>query len=352
MTTLVDDLVTCAECDTTLSIDDVHHTVNAIAVCDPCARVRYWFCDICRRYSDESTTAADDDNSVCQSCELPHGYYECDDCETLITRGSLCTYHRRRHLTSCSCGECSCDNIHTYDFKPEPDFRGTGPLFLGLELEINVPRGEVDTCATQALEQLGTLGYLKDDSSIQHGFELVTHPMSYRWAIDSFPWQLLDDLAQRGCHGDDTGLHVHVSRDAFDDPRHVFLWMKFIYRNEYHVQALARRVSNQYAAFTPTARANVTHTCKGTHHNERMSAINTLNRTTFELRMFASSLNPKQVQAALAFAAASVEYTRELTLAAISRHRGWEWDAFTRWLDQRPQFAPLTQECEALACAC
>jgi hypothetical protein len=58
------------------------------------------------------------------------------------------------------------------------------------------------------------------------------------------------------------------------------------------------------------------------------------------------------VQAALAFADASVRYTRALTVLDIARHSGWDWSSFTRWLPEHPQYLPLTRELEALACAC
>lgn len=70
-----------------------------------------------------------------------------------------------------------------------------------------------------------------------------------------------------------------------------------------------------------------------------------------KLRVFASSLHRQQVLAALAFADASVEYTRGLTAAQIARRCGWEWSAFTAWIATRPHYAALTSELEDLACA-
>jgi hypothetical protein len=67
--------------------------------------------------------------------------------------------------------------------------------------------------------------------------------------------------------------------------------------------------------------------------------------------VFASSLDPHEVQAALGFAAASVEYTRDLTVDKILKDGGWAWPAFVAWLDQQPAYAPLTEQLEALQCA-
>jgi hypothetical protein len=64
--------------------------------------------------------------------------------------------------------------------------------------------------------------------------------------------------------------------------------------------------------------------------------------------VFASSLRPVHVQAALGFAAASVEYTRGLTIPDLVHHDGWSWPAFTTWLADRPAYRALRAQMEAL----
>jgi hypothetical protein len=84
----------------------------------------------------------------------------------------------------------------------------------------------------------------------------------------------------------------------------------------------------------------------------RYQAINTCPRDTFELRIFASSLTAQEVQAALALAAASVDYTSALTVADITQRDGWDWETFARWVNEQPQYAPLSREMERLSCVC
>jgi hypothetical protein len=127
--------------------------------------------------------------------------------------------------------------------------------------------------------------------------------------------------------------------------------MKFIYRNQRQVETLARRPSNAWAAFTADDRRAVKDYAKGAY-SARYRAINTGNPDTFELRIFASSLDPTEVQAALGFACASIEYTGQLTVTAIAAHRGWSWLAFVTWLAQRPDYAPLRHQLEDLSCVC
>jgi hypothetical protein len=312
-------------------------------------------CDRCQRTVAEDDTVDTVRGSViCQDCL--YGYYwHCTECDGWNRDGDSCG-------NGCCDPDCNCDScrpgrfgglVEDYDYKPSPVFNGTGPLYLGAEIELDTPYGREGECAQLAGEALGSLGYLKADSSIE-GFEIVTHPMSYEWAMANFPWAMLTELQDAGCSagaGAGTGIHVHVSRAGFDSPCHAYRWMKFVYRNQRQVITLARRSSPEWAAFTDDDRRAVKDYAKG-GCGSRYQAINPNNTATFELRVFAGSLDPGQVQAALAFAAASVEYTRDLSVAAIAHHAGWGWRSFVAWLADRPVYQPLTAQLEALQCVC
>ncbi|MFC9249903.1 hypothetical protein [Amycolatopsis thailandensis] len=337
------DSFVCGDCRSCRTGETSFHATDGRELCGICVEA-YHQCDGCSLFDEYSTAAENSDitQTFCYPCGRDHGYYECRSCESLINHGDYCATH---------IDNAAYDSIHSYDFKPEPIFHGIGPRYLGMELEINVPRGELASCVDDATEALGELGYLKEDGSIARGFELVTHPMSYRWALDSFPWQLLSDLHAKGCTGDGIGLHVHISRAAFADSFHIYRWMKFVYRNASDVQRLARRYSS-YAAFDDRERVLVKETCKGERIPPRTLAINTQPEDTLELRVFASSLDAGEVQAALAFADASVGYTRDLTISDLAQRGAWNWNSFTQWLLTRPKYSPLTRELESLACAC
>ncbi|WP_245717143.1 hypothetical protein [Nocardia mikamii] len=332
----------CRDCDRFDS--DLVRVIGHGEVCDDCAD-SYLVCDDCGSRADglnETESGAD----VCGRCE-DADYHRCSGCDILIRCWEdycdTCANQRPDH-----------HGIHSYSYKPEPDFHGTGPLYLGLELEIKTPRNVFDEATELAIDQLNDIGYLKEDGSIQPcGYELVTHPMSYEFARQWFPWSLLNRLRLLGAYTDTSvGIHVHVSRAGFSSPAHTYRWLKFVYRNESHVKALARRDSEQWAVFDPGARARAAAHAKGdTGGAFRYQAINVCPEDTFELRVFASSLHAREVQAALAFADASVEYTRALSAADIARRRGWEWAAFIAWLAARPEYRCLTDELEALACA-
>ena len=242
--------------------------------------------------------------------------------------------------------------MNSWGFRPRFEFHGEGKLFLGMELEVETGRS-LGTCLDVVRQHLedNNLVYLKSDGSINCGFEMVTHPMAFDWALENFPWELLDSLSTHGAYtNDQVGLHVHVNRSGFITPTHTYKWLKFIYRNQRKVTRLARRSGSNWAAFDPDDRANIKRYCKGDQSPVRYRAVNTQNDNTFEIRVFQSSLDPHEVKAALAFADASVRYTEQLSTNDILNRGGWDWSTFYAWLEDKPQYISLRAELENLAC--
>lgn len=355
-----DEAETCGQC-LRLTRHGLNETVGNIDVCWRCAE-DLTECGRCGLLASSTREAASGDE-ICTTCRINY-YWECarPGCDYILNSGSYCDGCWESEYSSNTCSCCTSDSdsdsgpspqIYNYSYKPYPMFHGEGPLYLGLELEINTPYRGMDECAQVAVDALGSLGYLKEDGSISQGFEIVTHPMSHEYSRTQFPWHMLRDLAGRGCDGDDTGLHVHVSRKGFSSPSHVFRWLKFLYRNSEHVSVIARRESSNWAAWDSYDRMRAKEHAKGSTRGDRYRAINVTNDATFEVRVFKASLKEQQVRAALDLVAGSVEYTRELTVADINARGGWTWSAFTAWAAVRPEYVALTREVEGnLACAC
>lgn len=264
--------------------------------------------------------------------------------------------------TLCGCPDCRGTlrrregdyTIHPYSFRPTPNFHGTDShgLFMGLELEVDTDDGDMDEMARKANDALGRVGYLKEDGSV-NGFEIVTHPMSFSWAMGHFPWQLLPDLRNMGARAlTGCGLHIHVSRNGFgrnigrvENQRrvgvesHQYRWAKFVYRSESAFTRLARRNPQEWGAFRPSMREYARHHIKGDRRSmERYSAINMLPEQTFEIRFFRSTLRPERLKAAMQLISGSIEYTRDLDAAQIVRdRRTWTFDGFLSWLNQSPE---------------
>ncbi|GAA4609572.1 hypothetical protein BJY16_007391 [Actinoplanes octamycinicus] len=311
-------------------------------------------CERCDQSADNLVQTTDGQR-ICLACR-DYCYLQCGTCSGWHHEEDRCA-----NGCPCECGDCGyCDDAGTsfdglvrpYDYRPRPVFHGTGPLFLGPEIEVEIGDGDPYRCAEIASNGLGKLGYLKHDDSLTCGFEMVTHPMSYDWALEHFPWDLLGRLRASGCiTSEATGIHVHLSKAGFSSDAHKYRWMKFIYRNEPQVLRVARRHAPGWAAFRDEDRRAVKRYVKDNYYGDKYRAINTNNLHTFELRIFAGSLDPQVIKAAFAFSAASVEYTRTLDFAAVAAG-GWTWPAFTDWLDDQPRYTPLAGQLEALACAC
>lgn len=348
--TCIPSLSSCAVCtERTFRLYRMIGTDRNTQCCRTCA-TDMAHCSCCHCYTndpDEDLTTLSNGNEVCATC-LANNYRECRRCH-------------RQHPRDYGCSYCNRDQrefVRSYSYKPRPKFHKatteTTKAFYGVEIEVDDTSFE---CAALVADSLGGLGYMKYDSSVSDGFEIVTHPMTHQYARESFPWEMLDKLAELGADASDScGIHVHVSRDGFDSLSHQYRWLKLIYRNENGVTGIARRRRSSWARFTDSARDSAlnvvkakgkrSYTTNGSEvyiGNDRYEAVNIWNEKTFEVRVFASSLEPREVQAAIDLVAASVEYTRTLTVPTIIAG-GWGWDAFRAWVAERPEYTALNEE--------
>lgn len=330
------------------------------------------------------------------------------------------------------------DILNYYSYTPDPlhfwsgdhgptDEPPLGVAYYGMEIEVTCHDRDTMRWAKQAFNRKhggDDLVYLKSDGSVQ-GFEAVTHPMTYPWALENFPWDVLPELKARGCtiRPSDNGIHVHVSRSGFDSDAHALRWFKLLYRNKEDVTRLARRESGQWARFTTTHQRgqfahlkiqkqrlaggggslyDLTYAAERRYNEEvrrlqrepqysfrrdlssyryddeqrrlsaefdrrytemgaayqaevdgirrrhvedtttdRYSAINTTNQATFEVRLFASTLDVATAQSTIGLVAATVEYARTLTSAKIIKEDGLKWPVFSAWLADQPLYAAV-----------
>jgi|SRR5579859_458578 len=303
-------------------------------------------------------------DSECQDCTLRdgHGYdHNGYDQNGYDSDGYDQNGEDARGNTRCANGECDCyecessrdARLYGYDYTPSLRFRGDKAPYYGMELEVTTDN--VSSMLDVVESRAGSLIYAKEDSSVQ-GAELVTHPMSYQWAMESFPWSMLSEIRETGATviAEENGIHIHVGRDGFDSPSHLYRWMKFWYRNPRDIQRIARRRADHWGAFNPDHRkAQIEHVKRdkpGYNYpadqttQERYAAINTTNDATLEVRVFASTLRPQRAQAALQLVAGTVEYTRGLTADVITHRHGWDWQAFTSWAGKGGEYPALMAE--------
>lgn len=285
--------------------------------------------------------------------------YACDNCNDRYCGGCEPEYYG---------GDDNSDVLESYSYTPRLVFNGAHGPYYGMEIEVTTDH--VRKLVEIVNEHAGSLVYCKSDSSVE-GAEMVTHPMSYEWAMEHFPWKMLTALragADATVIPEENGIHIHVSRDGFDNPSHLYRWMKLWYRNPRDIQRIARRRGDHWSSFNPEHRAGQKEHVKFGKPNyrpldsdydpvtreyvrtgdvtrtDRYAAINTTNDATLEVRVFASTLRPQRAKAALQLVAGSVEYTRQLTADAITHRRGWEWRAFMAWAGKSGLYPDLMAE--------
>lgn len=317
---------------------------DSYSECDRCAGV---FVDSAVRTVDPGSWSA---RTYCDQCSDDVGVWFCEDCG--------------EHVDEDHEGHDEDDDddadVHSYCYKPDPLFFsgecGSGLLsapapsvgrpFLGFELECEIGRGQFAAAARFVESQWGRFTYLKDDGSLTHGFEIVSHPLDES-AVRVVDWSVLGSLTERfdarAWQTTTCGLHVHVSRDAFT-AAHLARFLLLIYRNQAHVERFAGRSSDRWASFKGE-RPRVFSYAKGEAVNPcRYVAVNLHNEHTVELRVFRGSTNADTVRAVLEFVFAAFSYTQTLT-GRDAFHGGFEWGAFVEWVGARTDRFPHLAAC-------
>lgn len=292
-------------------------------------------------------------------------------------RGYRCGRHHDIHESEYDEDEeCTEGLIHSYSHKPGPNFLGddgtasfytpsnghTKTLYMGFELETELTRPNAargNSLMPGAEHILNTINkrhgndnvvYLKDDSSISHGFEIVSHPMTLGFAMNHFDWSGIEGLKGLGYDAwkaSSCGLHIHLSRDAFADYGHMMRFFLLILKNKQQLVQFAGRESH-YAKFDMDAFFNAYHdydsgkTVRGSTlashakqystNNDRFTAINLQNNNTIELRFFRPSLLSSTVKACLQFCDAAFNYTSEITLSHILKNQAIQFASFHSWV--------------------
>jgi hypothetical protein len=361
-------LINCNECGNEISQDDSFTTNSGDVVCSDCSRV----CEYCERlYTSSDDWYNVDDQAWCEGCWSNDSFtcnrcdycvnsnrdggtnvgdeYWCEDC--VSNNATYCDECDEYYLDGRGCENCGGGDgrVHQYSYKPNPIFHGGNDnnLYMGFELEMSYG-DESDNYRSAIpdvlpLEQADVC-YLKSDSSIEGwGYELVTHPHTlgaYERANNL--WNYIESCRTKGARSWDTtscGLHVHVSRTAFKSGAHTHRFLSLIYRNPREMMKLAGRKNSRYARFDDVYKPdewgipqfNLRDKVHAGGFTERMSAVNTNNDYTLELRFFRGNMKREGIMSALELSHASVEYTRNMSVSDVKLGMlRWEW--FADWV--------------------
>lgn len=299
-------------------------------------------CNHCGKfYSSEHITfrLTGDGDQICPSCVS--NYQVCRRCGRLHTElnsDDLC-----RNCVNEIERQSLEDVIHCYSHKPRLTFYkqdDNNPIFMGFELE----SGEADDDLTmrRALKSLiqedkeKHYVFKRDGSIPGYGCELVTHPMTLDYH-KQFNWKhVIDVLRDEGtlmdCRG--CGLHVHVNRTATNN----WNWHKidaFINNYVNFNEIIAGRSESSYAQFhdvTLNRKKYIDAHEKYVLRQGHGTAVNTENRNTVEIRIFASTFDIEELYARLEYVEALVKYSHHFVAANITNKKKCEIDKFVKYV--------------------
>ena len=305
--------IVCSSCGIEL-IRETANEFDGLVLCAECLQKQTTSCECCgdRIWNDDAQ--GDSNVTLCNHC-YEYNYTRCEQCGRVIHNDSAYYFDDDDYPYCYECKEKLDDApIKSYNYKPEPIFYGSGNLFIGVELEID-KGGETDKNASNILDVANCLSehiYCKHDGSIDSGFEMVSHPMTYEYHLNSMNWNKVFDTAiEMGYRSHQTqtcGLHLHVNRSAFGKGyeaqeetigRIVF----FVEKHWNELLKFSRRTEaniNRWAS-----RYGISTTAKDTYKNAkdkhcgRYVAVNLENYSTIEFRIFRGTLNYKTFIATL-----------------------------------------------------
>lgn len=184
-------------------------------------------------------------------------------------------------------------------------------LYIGFELEVEFPLSNIDEMndiADYIEYKYDEILCCKWDSSLNNGFEFISHPIHVELYengyMESVLTKLLGDLSKYGgVVSSTTGLHFHVSRKGFSRngfSRRILCLMtnfreelmKHSGRYDYRLEGDGERSRFNYCQFPALTLSNINTNELAITRGHR-TALNCANDDTIEFRFFAATLSVK-----------------------------------------------------------
>ena len=311
----------CTNCHQGITPYNGFHTPEGGYVCLSCRRLRV-VCDYCGDiltegeetfsvYSSRTTT-----QDICRGC-FDNNSHCCSQCGRYSIDNDRCPFCPR--------------DVESYDYWPRLQFykakgETKAPYYFGFELEVEHEDGPPSP--------MPAFVFCKDDGSLNSGYEVVSHPVSPAWIREHKPElkALLTKLKENGAMSYNTrtcGMHVHVSRTAFDGTFHLFKFLEMFYRHagwtlliSQRKEELLDRWATCGASFGDVIRKAK---AKMNGHDSRYTAVNLENDETVEVRVFRGTLGSTSFFKNLQYVEAIVEFTRESSRLKVSPKDFRQW---------------------------
>lgn len=272
------------------------------------------------------------DTFVCCDCVIEDN---CASCGTPVDRRNK-IYNFRLSLDEGEGNRSSvvlCKNCHVnknfgvikrYGYKPVSKFKKVDgaeftPLFIGIENEVSFPSGRFPQERVRSIfDENEHHWYIKRDGSVTNGFEIVTHPMHFEYIKQGkFP---IGDLFKSDfgiCKSSSTGMHIHMSKDAFTNA-HLFKFMQFFINEPAFCEKVAERGSNSYCSkLGKTEMVEKAIKKSGGSRNQ----VNLNPAYTVEVRAFAGATTKEQYLKNVEFVYALFCFTKVFSIINLNKEK-------------------------------
>jgi len=311
--------VICPVCGNPVA-DGEGHEVDGYTVCNACYRGYRYICSGCgtdvfdcygsnREFMATHRETYIEGESFCPDCR--------DNLDTCRMCGCLVVNPQDGLCEDCYDDQHDCDDddygcgaygmirgYHTQNKTKK--FFGKGKAFLGIELECERADGYVEDDDLMYIRDLFPPNalYFEEDCSLNRGVEIITAPMTYEY-VKSAPFtdmlKYLRDNKYRSHNGGRCGMHIHVSREAFDSADSLVDAIYIVEKFWEEIVVLSRRGSrlNWSTPLGQKDKSLIDQYVKGSGYKERYSAVNLENSATVEFRFFRGTLLDESFGAAV-----------------------------------------------------
>mgnify|MGYP004661359225 FL=1 len=339
----------CSHCGAEIDRDEMFEFDGAV-YCADCIDELTTLCDCCNTRIRRGDVHGDGETELCGSCYDSY-YTTCEDCGVLLHNDDAYFDDDNDYPYCHNCYEkLQQASIKSYNYKPEPIFYGTGPLFMGVELEID--KGGEDIGNADDLLDVANRGgehiYCKHDGSISNGFEIVSHPMTLEYHKSNMNWQEVFENAvsmnYRSHQTSTCGLHVHINRTSLgrtlDTQEDVISRIVYFVENHWNeLLKFSRRTEENINRWAN--RYGISITAKDTYKNAknkhmgRYVAVNLENYDTIEFRIFRGTLRYKTFIAVLQLVYEICRFAIQLDDKGME---GMSWSEFVSLIpDDKPE---------------
>jgi len=306
----------CQNCGAKVLQEEMVETTIGL-ICSDC-ETEFTTCSHCGRIFPEKEAYEAESGIICMEC-YESFYSTCYNCgiattETMGTAdGYLLCSHCYEYTNICeNCGErffeelnednfCSyCEEkleeiINEYYYKPEPIFHGSGDWYYGVELEIGEIYKNKFSLAEKLLNEFEGLIYLKEDGSLNSGFEIVSHPLTLDYLYNSKLFEKIEENFRGKARAfNKGGMHIHVSREAFRNDKEFKKFFYFINEHKKFISFIAQRKSNHWAYLKkmPSEWKKLEEYKEQDYNRntDRYTAVNLENIHTIEVRIFNANI--------------------------------------------------------------